>query len=104
MSVAFMRANRTKLAAKTLNEGNTEERALAAETYQSYCGKYEIQGERVIHHVEVSLFPNLLGVDLKRTFIFDGNRLVLSPRPSLVDGVEQASHFIWERVWIIWQP
>lgn len=98
MSVAFMQSNRPKFAAKTLGEGSTGEKAAATDTYQSYCGKYEVQGEMVIHHVEVSLFPNLFGVDLKRTFTFDGNRLTLSPRPSLVDGKEQASHLIWERV------
>jgi hypothetical protein len=98
MSVAFMPSNRARFASKTLDEGNTEEKALAAETYQSYSGKYEIQGELVVHHVEVSLFPNLRGTDLKRTFVFEGNRLTLSPRPSLVNGVQQTSCYIWERV------
>lgn len=98
MSAVIMPANRTKFAAETLREGSTEEKATAADTYLSYCGKYEVQGEKVIHHVEASLFPNWIGADLERTFQFDGNRLILSPPPRLVDGRQQTSHLTWERV------
>ena len=98
MSVVIMPANRPKFVAETLREGSIEEKAAAADTYQSYCGRYEIQGEKVIHHVEASLFPNLLGVSRERAFKFDGNRLILSPPPSLVGGIEQTSHLTWERV------
>ena len=56
MSAVIMPANRPKFAADSLREGSTEEKA-AADTYMSYCGKYEVRGEKVFHHVEASLFP-----------------------------------------------
>jgi hypothetical protein len=63
----------------------------------SYCGRYEVRGDRVIHHLEVSLFPNWIGVDLERIFELEDNRLILSA-PLLWSGVEQSARTIWERV------
>jgi len=61
MFVAIMRANRRRFSAGDLLRGTPEEKAHAAETYVSYCGTYEFRGETVIHHVELSLFPNWVG-------------------------------------------
>jgi hypothetical protein len=56
--VAIMRPNRRKFSAGDLLRGTPEEKVHAAETYVSYCGKYDVRGETVVHHVELSLFPN----------------------------------------------
>ena len=98
MFVALMCPNRVKFVAGDLLRGSTEEKARATDTYVSYCGKYEFQGETVIHHVELSLFPNWVGVDQERLVELTGNRLTLSTRPILLGGVQQTAHLIWERV------
>lgn len=58
MSVAIARPGRAEFAAGDLLGGSAEEKAQAAETYVSYCGRYEFRGDTVVHHVEHSLFPN----------------------------------------------
>lgn len=98
MSAVIMQPNRPRFTSATLREGSTEEKAAAADTYMSYCGRYEIRGDTVFHHVAASLFPNWIGVGLERNFKFAGNRLILSPPARLVDGVQQTSRLIWERV------
>ena len=98
MSVSIMRPNRTKFAAGDLLGGSVEEKAQAAETYVSYCGRYEFRGDTVIHHVELSSFPNWVGVDQERLVELNGNRLTLSTRPILLGGMNQTAHLIWERV------
>ena len=98
MSVDITRPNRERFAAADLLSGNTEEKAHAASTYVSYCGQYEFQGETVIHHVELSLFPNWVSVDQERLVELRGNRLTLSTRPTLLGGKLQTAHLIWERV------
>ena len=98
MSVTIMRPNRAKFAAGDLLGGSVEEKAQAAETYVSYCGRYEFRGDTVIHHVELSSFPNWVGVDQERLVELNGNRLTLSTRPILLGGIEQTAHLIWERV------
>ena len=51
-----------------------DELATAAEGYDSYCATYEVDAEhqRVTHHVRVDLNPNEVGVDLVRTYAFEG--------------------------------
>lgn len=98
MFVAITRPNRTKFAAGDLLGGSAQEKAQAAGTYVSYCGRYEFRGDTVVHHVELSLFPNWVGVDQERLVELRGNRLTLSTRPILLGGVQRTAHLIWERV------
>jgi hypothetical protein len=98
MSVAIMSTKRPKFASGDLWGGTTEEKVAAADTYISYCGKYEVQGDKVIHQIDVSFFPNWSGVDQTRFFEFKGNRLSLSTPPILMAGIQRTAHLIWERV------
>ena len=98
MFVAIMGPNRLKFAAEDLLSGTTEEEAQAEETYVSYCGRYDFQGDTVVHHVELSLFPNWVGGDQERLVELEGNRLTLSTRALLLRGKQQTAHLIWERV------
>jgi hypothetical protein len=98
MFVAIMGPNRLKFAANDLLSGTPEEEAQAEETYVSYCGQYDFDGDKVVHHVELSLFPNWVGVDQERLVELAGNRLTLSTPPILLRGIQQTAHLIWERV------
>jgi hypothetical protein len=98
MSVEIMSGDRPKFAAADLRGGTLEEKVAAADTYISYCGRYEVRDKRIIHHIAVSFFPNWIGQDQERFFEFDGKRLYLSTPPMLVDGVQQSAHIIWERI------
>ncbi len=98
MSGTLMRANRTHFAVGDVLGGTIEEQAMATQTYLAYCGKYEIQTDKVIHHVEASLFPNWVGLAQARFFEFKGENLVLSTPPILLGGKEQSSFLIWKHV------
>ncbi len=98
MFVAIMRSDRPKFPAGDLLRGSTEEKAQAAGTYVSYCGRYEFRGDTVVHHVELSLFPNWVGVEQERLVEVRGDRLILSTRPILLGGMLRTAHLIWERV------
>ena len=97
MFVALMRSRREAFGAGDLLGGTAEEKAQAAEDYVSYCGRYDVERERVVHHVELSLFPNWVGVDQERLVEIDGHRLTLSTRPILLDGIRQTAQLVWER-------
>ncbi|MEH2026203.1 lipocalin-like domain-containing protein [Nostoc sp.] len=62
--------------------------------YISYSGKYQIQGDKVIHHVEVSLIPDWIGKDLERTFEITDHELLLTTLP--LDGSPQ--YLQWKRI------
>jgi hypothetical protein len=86
MCAGMMNPSRAKWANEL--KGSKEELAAAAQGYDSYCGPYDVdeKQKRVVHHVRVGLVPNDVGVDLVRTYVFDGNRLKLSGTDGLQPG------------------
>ena len=69
MFVAIMAPHRLRFVADDLLSATKEEEAQAEETYVSYCGRYDLLGDKVVHHVELSLFPNWIGGDQERRSI-----------------------------------
>jgi hypothetical protein len=98
MSVAFMKEGRPEFASGDIWGGTVEEKVAAIDGYVSYCGRYEVKGDRVIHRIEVSLFPNWVGDDQERAYELDGGRLTLSTPLMPVGGRKLSTHLIWERV------
>ena len=105
MAVSIMSAGRTSFAGADILRRTTEEAAEATFTYLSYCCTYEVLPEdpgaldmgRVLHHVEVSLFPNWTGTTQERFFRLDGDHLDLSTAPLHQENVPRAC-LTWERV------
>lgn len=98
MSVHIMNANRPKLTSGDFISANPEEKLGAAETYVSYCGRYQIQKNQIIHEPKASSFPNLVGVTHKATFELNGNTLTLNWPPSEWGGIRGNSYVVWERI------
>jgi hypothetical protein len=97
-SVLISRVGRPSFGASDLLGGTTEERARAVEGFVAYGGRYSFHGDRVIHHVELSLFPNWVGSDQQRWVELAGDRLTLSASPLLLAGKQQVPRLVWERV------
>jgi hypothetical protein len=97
-SVTISRRGRAGFAAGDLLSGTTEEQARAVEGFVAYAGRYSFHGDRVIHHVELSLFPNWVGTDQERWVELAGGRLILSASPLLLAGRQQVPRLVWERV------
>jgi hypothetical protein len=96
-SVTISRAGRAGFAAGDLLGGTTQEQAWAMESFVAYAGRYSFHGDRVIHHVELSLFPNCVGSDQQRWVELAGGRLTLSASPLLLAGKQQVPRLVWER-------
>jgi hypothetical protein len=50
----------------------------AALSFNSYAGRYSVEGTQVHHDVEIALFPDWIGKRLTRDFRLEGDRLALS--------------------------
>ncbi|MCL2939717.1 MAG: lipocalin-like domain-containing protein [Trichodesmium sp. MAG_R02] len=50
----------------------------AVQKYVGYMGKYEIKDNKVIHHIEITVVPDLIGIDVERTLEISGDTLVLT--------------------------
>ena len=71
----------------------------AFEGFDAYCGTYSIDDQAgcVIHHVEVSRFPNWEGSDLKRYYRHRDGELTLTTEPTYALGQEWVIHVVWRR-------
>lgn len=81
MWATLQRKDRTPLGSGSLAAATAEQRAAAAAGYLSYAGSYTVDGDRVIHHVEVSLFPDWVGDEQIRLIGWEDGDLVLSTEP-----------------------
>jgi Lipocalin-like domain len=75
-----------------------KERAEAFSTFLSYGGRYSLKEGKVVHHVEISSYPNWVGTDLVRTVAFEGDRITLTTPPISVGGKMQSTELVWERL------
>ena len=66
----------------------------------SYAGPWTIEGEAVIHHVEMATREPWVGTDQVRGFAFAGNRLTLSPpvSPDYTHGSVTRRNLVWEKL------
>lgn len=64
----------------------------------SYYGRWWIEGDRIIHAVELSVFPNWVGTEQVRFFRFEDDRVVLRTPPTLRRGSSGFAELTWRRV------
>jgi hypothetical protein len=70
----------------------------AVEGFVAYAGRYTLHRDRVVHHVDLSLFPNWAGRDQERSLELSGERLTLRAGPLLLAGKQQLARLLWKRV------
>lgn len=99
MWAALMRRDRHPVAAGSIAGATANERAAAAAGYLNYAGTYTHEGERVVHHVQVSLMPNWVGLDQARNITWVGDELELSTDPELGrSGEPVVNRLRWRRM------
>ena len=67
------------------------------DAFMSYSGPYEVDGDRVIHHVEVSSLQVWTGTIQERVFQVEGDCLSLVTMPLQVASESPTAHLIWSR-------
>lgn len=98
MAVQVMQTERRLSESTDPFGASPEEIVTAWMGFVSYAGRYEHDpvGRRVVHHIEVSYFPNWVGSRQERIYRFDGNLLVLSTPPMSLGGASTVSTLFWE--------
>jgi hypothetical protein len=96
---ALMHMNRPVLGTRSLLDASEHDQASAAAGYLSYAGTYRVEGDEVVHHVEVSLFPDWIGEDQRRRFRFEGDELILETPETITSQGKRAKNTLrWRRV------
>lgn len=81
------------------NEVPAEQKARCLDRMVAYGGNYTIEGERVLHHVDVCWIPNWEGRDLVRRMSFPAaHQLLLETVPDTTPRPRPAQRVLWERV------
>lgn len=97
MAVVFQKADRPRSGSGDLWQRTAEEKAEAYDTCIAYSGTYDVEANRVIHHVEVCTFQNYVGTDLVRAFEIEGNRVTLTTPPTPFGAATAVAVLVWER-------
>lgn len=97
MSATLMRRNRPDLGTATLAGAPAQGRAVAAAGYLAYGGPYRIEGDEVVHMVQVSLFPDWVGGEQRRQIVWDGDELILQAATTTASGRRAKNRLRWRR-------
>ena len=87
MFVTMRRAERALAGTQSWFDWTPEQMERAASDYLTYCGQYEIIGDKIEHHIEHSLLPEWVGTTKIRFAKLDGDQLFLSTAPLDSTGV-----------------
>jgi hypothetical protein len=86
MTAVLMKAGRPPFAAGDVLAGTDAERAEAFATANAFAGRWELVGEEIVHHLEVTTFPNWVGTRQHRRFDLTATHLTLYPPSMLMEG------------------
>ena len=95
MSAQLMQTNQARFASDDWRQASAEEKARAWSDYFGYFGTYTVdeQAKAVVHHIEGSWFPNLVGEDQKRYYQLVEEQLVLNATTAWGD-----VRIVWEKI------
>ncbi len=77
--------------------GTDDELQGASQHFVAYCGPFEVKGDTVYHHPDLSFFPNWVGTRMARKAKLDGNRLTLTSENQVRGGRKSTAIIVWER-------
>lgn len=95
MSVHLSNLDQTAFAAERRWDGTTAEKAQAFDDYLGYAGTFRWEGDRVVHVIEHSVFPNWVGGEQVRMATVTDDVLVLTDHAARADA---SVVLTWERV------
>jgi hypothetical protein len=95
MAAVLAGTHRPELKSPSGSSSTEEQRTLALANFLAYAGRYDIRGDRVFHHVEVSVFTNLMGTTLERRFKIEGDVLTIRTVPPEIWG--SSNILVWKR-------
>ncbi len=100
MITTIGRADRAAIDGNDMFAGPADQRLAAMASFISYSGTFAIDGGDILHTVGMSLFPNWVGTVQRRHVDLseDGETLVLSTDPFVVNGRRSVQRLTWERV------
>jgi hypothetical protein len=95
MAAVLAGTHRPELKSPSGSSATEAQRTQALANFLAYAGRYDVRGDRVFHHVEVSVFTNLMGTTLERQFKIAGDMLTIRTVPPEIWG--SSNILVWKR-------
>jgi hypothetical protein len=98
MSLQVMSSDRPAMAIRAATRQELEEIIFS---FDAYSGTYSIDqdGSTIIYHIESSIYPTVVGTELKRKFkLIDDNLTILSTYIDKSDGLERTRLTVWKKL------
>lgn len=95
MAAVLAGTHRPELKSPSGSAASETQRSESLLNFLAYAGRYEVRGDRVFHHVEVSVFTNLIGTTLERQFKISGDTLTIRTLPPEIWG--SSNVLLWKR-------
>jgi Lipocalin-like domain len=86
MSAILMRSDRANFPEGDILGGGDRERVEAFATASAYAGRWEVVGDRIVHHLEATTYPNWTDTDQYRNFDATDTHFTLYPPRMLMQG------------------
>lgn len=88
---------RPNWASEDISIGTDQERTASTKGFISYCRKYELKNDsEIVHHVEMSFFPNWIGTSQLRYYKFQDGKLIISTPELILNGESVKNYLTWE--------
>ncbi|MFY9710739.1 MAG: lipocalin-like domain-containing protein [Candidatus Cybelea sp.] len=95
MAAVLAGTHRPELKSPSGSAASEAQRSESLLNFLAYAGRYEVRGDRVFHHVEVSVFTNLIRTTLERQFKISGDTLTIRTLPPEIWG--SSNVLVWKR-------
>ena len=95
MAAVLAGTHRPELKSPSGSAASEAQRSESLLNFLAYAGRYEVRGDRVFHHVAVSVFTNLIGTTLERQFKISGDTLTIRTLPPEIWG--SSNVLVWKR-------
>lgn len=82
---------------ETSDRASDEEKAVWFDSYLSYSGRWRVEGEQVVHAIDLALVPAMVGREVRRSFALQGDTLDLSYSRTSRSGTVRTFTLTWER-------
>lgn len=95
MSATVAASGRASLQSANPRHAPVADRAAAFDGFFHYSGRWQIDGEAVLHELEIALNPDMVGTVQRRDAVFDDDGLTLSAAEPLPEGGFRRHELSW---------
>jgi hypothetical protein len=98
MSVMVSNADRPQMSDANIRRAPVEEKVAAFDSFFGYTGRWRLEGDHMVHSVEMALNPNFVGTDQVRGIEYAPGSLTLIEQSTTRTGAVMRNQLAWRKI------